>query len=117
MTVIDNYLEKLNPPQRDELTRIRKIIKTIAPDAEEVIDYGIPAFKLKCKYLIGFQAFKDHMSLFPTPGPINALKNKLVGYKISKGTIQFTLKNPIPASIIKDLVLYKIDQLGNEQKQ
>ena len=114
MTLIDNYIDKLNPPQRDELTRIRKIIKTIAPDAEEVIDYGMPAFKVNGKYLIGFHVFKDHMSLFPTAGPINALKSKLIGYKISKGTIQFTLKNPISSSIIKDLVLYRIDQIANE---
>lgn len=114
MSIIDEYINKLNPPQKDELTRIRNIIKTLVPDVEEAIDYGMPAFKYKGKYLIGFHVFKDHMSLFPTAGPINSLKSKLVGYKLSKGTIQFTLKNPISASIIKDLILYRIDQISNE---
>lgn len=111
MSVIDEYLNELQPPQKDELSRIRKIIIATVPEAEEAISYGMPEFKYKGKYLIGFSVFRDHMSLFPTPSPINALKSRLGNYKLSKGTIQFSLGNTIPESLIRNLILYRIDEI------
>jgi uncharacterized protein YdhG (YjbR/CyaY superfamily) len=111
MTVIDEYLEKIEETKRNELERIRRVIKATVPEADEVIDYGMPAFKYKGQYLIGFHVFKNHMSLFPTALPISAMKTKLTGFQISKGSIQFTLANPIPDAIIRNLLLYKIDSI------
>jgi len=107
MSVIDDYLEKIGVPQKSELERIRKIVKQIVPEAEEVISYGMPAFKYKKKYLIGFAVFKDHLSLFPTPGPIGALKDKLSDFKLSKGTIQFTIEKPLTEQLIKEILLIR----------
>jgi len=111
MSVIDEYLNELPPPQKDELSRIRKIIITTVPEVEEAISYGMPEFKYKNKYLIGFSIFRDHMSLFPTPSPINALKSRLGGYKLSKGTIQFNLGYTIPEPLIRNLILYRVDEI------
>lgn len=107
MSVIDDYLVKVNALQRKQLERIQKIVKKIAPDATETIGYGMPVFKYKGKYLIGFCEFKNHMSIFPGSEAIEGLKDKLDGYKLSKGTIQFTLDKPIPESIIKQLLLVR----------
>lgn len=114
MTDIDNYFEKIGNDEAAELERIRKIIKAVTPECEEVIDYGMPAFKYKGKYLMGFCVFKHHMSLFPTPGPINSMRSKLGCFKLSKGSIQFTLDNIIPESIIRKLVLYRIDEIDKD---
>ncbi len=104
MTQVDDYLAKLTPQQRTELQRIRGIVKTTLPDVEEVMSYGMPGFKYKKKYLIGYAAFKNHMSIFPGAAPVEALKNDLKDFQLSKGTIQFTLENTIPERIIKELV-------------
>jgi uncharacterized protein YdhG (YjbR/CyaY superfamily) len=112
MSVIDEYLENVNPSQRLQLERVRTIVKQTVPDAEEVISYGMPAFKYKGKYLIGFAAFKDHMSIFPTAGPVEAAKGKLGAYKLSKGTIQFTVDNPIPEATIKELIAHRVASIS-----
>lgn len=96
MSVVDGYLAKIEAPQKAELERIRKIINTTVPEAEETVSYGMPAYKYKGKYLIGFYVYKKHMSLFPTSKPIESLKSKLGNFKLSKGTIQFTPDNAIP---------------------
>lgn len=96
MSVIDDYLNKLENPQRNELQRIRTIVHDTAPNSEEVISYKMPAFKYKGKYLIGFNVFKDHLSLFPTSEPIELMKDDLKNFKLSRGTIQFSVENPIP---------------------
>ena len=64
------------------------------------------------KYLVGFNAFKDHLSLFPTARPLEIHKDKLQGYKLSKGTIQFTETTNIPESIIKDLLLVRMSDIS-----
>ncbi len=116
MTKIDNYLAEVHPPQRKELERIRKIIKQSVPDTEETISYGMPTLKYKSKNLIHFAVFKDHMSIFPGSHAIEVVKPKLKDYKISKGTVQFTLDNPLKEALLKELIkvrLYDIDNTNN----
>ena len=109
MTVIDEYLDTLPGPQKAELERVRSIIKRAAPAAEEAISYGVPAFRQNNKYLIGFSAFKDHMSVFPGSEAIAMLKDELKKFKLSKGTIQFTLENPLPEPLLKKIVAYCLE--------
>jgi len=114
MTVIDEYFEKISYKERVELERIRHIVKTTVKEAEEIVSYGMPGFNYKGKYLIGFYVFNNHLSLFPTAKPINALKSKLNNYKLSKGTIQFTLDNTVPESLIRKLILYRVEEIDRE---
>lgn len=104
MSVITDYLETVPVAQKAELVKIYEIVKRVVPEAEESISYGMPAFKYKGKPLVYFSAFKNHMSLFPTAGPSEILKDRLVGYKISKGTIQFTVDKPLPEPVIEEIV-------------
>lgn len=116
MSVIDKYLENVSPSQKTELQRIREIVEYTVPEAEKVISYGMPVFKYKKKYLLGFSAFKNHMSIFPGAHPVEANLKDLNNYKISKGTIQFTIDNPIPESIIKKLITVRLKDINNSAK-
>lgn len=109
MSVIDDYLKGVSEPQRQQLERIRETVKKLVPDAKEVISYGMPVFKYKGKYLIGFAAFKNHMSVFPGAAPIRELKDKLTSFNISKGTIQFTLENPLVEPLIEEIILLSLE--------
>ena len=111
MSVVDEYLKDVAEPQRSELERIRKIIKTAAPDAEDVITYGLPGFKYKGKYLMAFASFKDHLSIFPGSHAIEELKDELDGYKISRGTVQFTLDKPLPEALITKIVTIRLNDI------
>jgi uncharacterized protein YdhG (YjbR/CyaY superfamily) len=117
MSVIDDYLENLDPEQKAGLERIRVIAKEIVPDVEEVISYRMPVLKYKGAYLIGFAAFKDHLSLFPGAEPIEDLKRKLTGFKLSKGTIQFTPDNPIPEALVKEIIAVCLDRITKTKKK
>lgn len=113
MSVVDDYLIKVDAPQRAALERVRAIVKQAVPEAEEVISYGMPGFKYKKKYLFGYAEFKDHLSLFPTATPVEALKEKLGGFELSKGTVQFTVEHPVPEDIIKELVSVRVNAITN----
>jgi uncharacterized protein YdhG (YjbR/CyaY superfamily) len=113
---IDEYLARVPQPARSTLSRIRAVIRSLAPpEATEAISYGIPAFKYK-GMLVWFAAFSKHCSLFPGSSVIEAFKDELKGFSISKGTIQFPTDKPLPAALVKKLVKARIAQ-NERQKQ
>ena len=111
MTVIDDLLSGTDAPQKAKLERIRQMVHQLCPDCEEVKTYGMPGFKYKDKYLLSFAAFKDHMSLFPGAEPVDVLKEQLKPYQLSKGTIQFTLDQPLPDDLLKQIILLCIKRI------
>ena len=113
MTAIDTYMDNLDAPQRAELERVRKIAKLIAPEAQEVISYGMPVLQVHGKYLVGFAAFKDHMSIFPGAEAVEKLTPKLGDHKLSRGTIQFTLDKPLSEAIIKEAINIRLRGIAN----
>lgn len=105
---IEAYLDQLPEAQRALLECIRDVVWTEAPDAEEVIAYRIPTFKLSGN-LVHYAAFKNHMSFFPGSTAHNdAVKDELKGYKIAKGTIQFTLGKPLPDDLVRKIIRLRI---------
>lgn len=113
MNEVNEYLHALSAPQRAELERVRQAIRSAAPKADEVMTYGMPGFKYKGKYLISYAGFKNHMSIFPGSEATEALKLKLSDYKLSKGTIQFTADNPLPESVIQEIVKLGIARINS----
>ncbi|MGH9933004.1 MAG: iron chaperone, partial [Pyrinomonadaceae bacterium] len=61
---IDDYLSRVPEEARATLQKLRQTIRAAAPQAVEVISYGMPMFKHD-GMVAGFAAFKDHCSLFP----------------------------------------------------
>ena len=107
---IEEYLADFPEDVWKILHTIRQIIRNSAPDAEEVINYGIPTFKLNGN-LVHFAAFKKHIGFYPNPSAVKAFENELSAYEISKGSIKFPLDQPIPFDLIERIVLYRVDEV------
>jgi uncharacterized protein YdhG (YjbR/CyaY superfamily) len=115
MSVIDDYLKNVPPIQKATLEHIRTLVKQLAPTAEEVISYGMPGFKLNHRYMLGFAAFKDHLSLFPTSQPMSLLSQDVHDkFVTSKGTLQFTPEDPLPDSVIKQIIQERIKDISKK---
>jgi uncharacterized protein YdhG (YjbR/CyaY superfamily) len=105
---IDSYLALVPGDYRAALQNLREIIKGIVPEAEEVITYQIPAFKLHGA-LVGFAAFKNHCSFFIMHGSLlEMFKDELNDFKIAQSTVQFTPDKPIPTPLIEKMVRAKL---------
>jgi uncharacterized protein YdhG (YjbR/CyaY superfamily) len=112
---VEAYLAKVPEPARGTLETVRAVIRSVAPaSATECLSYGMPAFRYKGA-LVGYAAFKEHCSFFPMSGAlVEAMKEDLAGYSLSKGTIRFGVDKPLPAGLIKKLVKARVAQ--NELK-
>ena len=62
--------------------------------------------------MLGFSAAKRHLSLFPfSPAAIEAVKDRLAGFDVAKGTIRFSPENPVPDDVLADLVRARLREL------
>ncbi|MCL5807719.1 MAG: DUF1801 domain-containing protein [Deltaproteobacteria bacterium] len=104
---VDEYIAAFPEPVQQILEKIRETIKELAPAAIEKIAYGIPTFWLN-ENLVHFAAFKSHIGFYPTPSGIEAFKDELSTFKTSKGAVQFPIDKPIPLSLIKKIVKYRV---------
>ena len=110
---IDEYLAPLSDDQRAALEKIRKTIWAAAPQAEECISYGLAAFRLNGKPLVGFGASAKHCAFYPMNGStVAAFKKELKNYDTSKGTIRFPASKPLPAALVRKLVKARVAELG-----
>jgi uncharacterized protein YdhG (YjbR/CyaY superfamily) len=112
---VDEYIERIaDDKTRALMEKVRKAIISSAPKATEVISYGMPGYKLD-GMLVYFAAFTNHYSLFPaSKKAIDDHKKELGGFKTSKGTIQFTLENPLPIALIKKIVKARVKENGEK---
>lgn len=111
---VDEYLAAIPEAERKELERIRTLVKTFVPEATESISYKMPAFKYKGRPLLYYAAFKNHLSLFPTNGPTEALTELLADYETSKGTIKFTLQRTLSDDITKEILIWRMDEINQK---
>ena len=83
---IDNYIAGFPKDVQEILKKLRATIRKEAPDAAEIINYGIPTFTLKGN-LVHFAAFKNHIGFYPTPAGIEKFKKELSTYEMAKGSV------------------------------
>jgi len=107
---VADYLKAVPPAPRALLKKLRQTIKAAAPRATELISYGIPGYKHH-GMLVYFAAFKNHCSLFGVSAALMKTHQKaLAPYKMSKGTIQFTVDKPLPTALVRTLVKARVKE-------
>ena len=112
---VDEYFNSLEPFQQNKLDELRTIIKEVVPQAEEVISYNIPAFKMH-SVLVYYAAYTNHIGFYPTSAPIKFFEKELSDYKVSKGAIQFSIDKKIPKMLVKNIVKFRLTESIEKQK-
>ena len=107
---IDSYISIQPEKVQGSLEKLRQTIKSVAPDAEEVISYGMPAFKWN-GMLVGFAAARKHFGFYPWNGStVEKFKEDLKAYGTSSGAIRLPIDQPIPVTLIKKIVKYRMKE-------
>lgn len=115
MTVIDDYLQKVESPKREALERICALAKKFVPDATETISYAMPTLQYQGKPFLGFDAHKNHIGLYPYSNEVIArLKDELHSYSTSKGAIRVPLDKPIPEKLLKQIIDCRLELIKAE---
>ncbi|HOJ48432.1 MAG TPA: DUF1801 domain-containing protein [Bacillota bacterium] len=115
MNEVEQYIQNFPPEVRERLTAIREIILESAPQATERICMRMPTYDLNGKWLVHFAGFKNHIGFYPQPEGIEAFKEKLAGYKTSKGAVQFPHSKPLPTDLIREIVRFRVEQQAKKK--
>ena len=111
---VDEYLRRIEEPKRSTLEALRRTILEIVPDAEQVISYRVPAFRIGGETVAGFAAFRDHLSYLPFSGSVlSDLADDLEGYTMTKSALHFPVDRPLPKTLVKKLIAVR---LGNDPR-
>jgi uncharacterized protein YdhG (YjbR/CyaY superfamily) len=110
-TTIDEYLAKLPEDEKNELHRIRNIIQLTVPGIKERIAYTICVFSVK-KDLVGLASQRKFLSFYTmSPQLVKKMKEELEEYDVSGATIHFSVKEPLPSSLIKKILKSKLEEI------
>ncbi|MDQ6695434.1 MAG: DUF1801 domain-containing protein [Chloroflexota bacterium] len=110
---VDDYIAAFPQEKRWLLEEVRATIKAAAPEAQEIISYGMPAFAQNGN-LVYFAALKNHIGLYPTGSGIAAFKNELSAYESTKGSVKFPIGEPLPLELISKIVRFKVSENLNK---
>lgn len=114
---VDAYLQGLEEPKRSTLETLRDTILEVVPQAEQVISYGVPAFRVEGRTVAGIAAFKNHLSYVPFSGSVLAqLDDELQGYTMTKSSLHFPIDRPLPKALVKKLIAVRLADAGRRSR-
>ena len=119
-TPIDDYLRSVPEDRRSALEDLRAKIRSVVPDAEECVSYGMPAFRLRGGVVAGFQATKKGCSYYPFSGSTLATVARFVGaYDQTKSALHFPPGEPLPLTLVRRLIKARMSEIeeGSQLKR
>lgn len=108
---VDEYLRGLDEPKRSTLQALRETILEVVPEAEEVISYRVPAFRVRGKTVAGFAAFKNHLAYLPFSGSTLGQLAGLEDYTTTKSSLHFPVERPLPKGLVEKLIKVRLGEL------
>jgi uncharacterized protein YdhG (YjbR/CyaY superfamily) len=105
---MDGYIKAFPKDVQKMLAEVRQTIRETAPEAVEVISYGIPAFKLHGKGLVSFAGWKHHIAVYPLPAGDAAFRKAISPFKAAKASVHFPIGQPIPHDLVRQIAEFLI---------
>ena len=111
MSAVPAYIASVPTESRPALRKLRQEIRGTIPEAEEVISYGVPAYKCEGRLVLGFGAARDHCSIYVmSPAVMRRYAGRLKRFEVSKGAIRFSPDKPFPATLLRALIKARLSE-------
>jgi uncharacterized protein YdhG (YjbR/CyaY superfamily) len=112
VSAVDDYFGGLDTSTQAAFEHVRSLVLDMVPEAEQGTSYGMATLKYQQKPLLTFLATKHHLSIFPfSSRVVDAVRDQLAAFELSKGTIRFTADMPLPDEVVRQIVRYRIDEI------
>jgi uncharacterized protein YdhG (YjbR/CyaY superfamily) len=101
---VEEYCQQVPAAAKPRFNELRQLVKDTLPKANEVLSYGIIGYKIDEKRpRVFISGWKDHLGVYPVPKDPQ-LKQQLAPYQKSKGTLWFSIDEPLPKALITQVV-------------
>jgi uncharacterized protein YdhG (YjbR/CyaY superfamily) len=112
---VSDYIASQARASQPALKQVRAVIRKALPQADEVISYSIPTYKLHGRAVLYFAGWKHHYSLYPAGAHlIAAFKVELAPFEIRKSTIRFPISEPVPVKLIGRIARFREKEMERQ---
>jgi uncharacterized protein YdhG (YjbR/CyaY superfamily) len=112
-TSVEEYIATFPEGTQKVLRQLRGTIRKALPEAEEVISYKMPAYRLGDRPVVWFAGWKTTYSIYPLTGRLfKELKGELTPFKVNKATLRFPLSQPVPVKLIARIAKLRAKEDG-----
>ncbi len=103
----DDYIAAAPERLRPMLTALRAQLSEAVPDADPVMMYGMPGFRIAGAVVAGYAAFSKQCGLYVDAGAIAAHADQIAALKLkaTKTGVTFSPTRPIPAELVASLAV------------
>ena len=108
MTIAE-YISNQDESIQPRLLAIYDAIRSVLPEAEERISWGMPTF-CKGRNIIHFAPAKNHIGIYPGSETVEAFADRLKAYKTSKGAVQLPNNKELPLGLIAEIALWSYEK-------
>jgi uncharacterized protein YdhG (YjbR/CyaY superfamily) len=113
-STVDEYVASIPEPGRSTLQALRRVVRTAAPDAEEIVSYGVCGYR-QHGMLVYIGAAKKHVALYAVGSNLmEQYADELRPYLSGDSTIRFALNQSPPEDLVTKLVKARVAE--NEAK-
>ncbi len=99
---VEEYFAYQEEYKLPHLQKMKEVLQSIAPKAEQCLRYGVPALKEGDAYIC-YATHKKHIGLYADIDLMKMFSNELSEYKIINGTIHFPYDEKLPTGLIKKI--------------
>lgn len=115
-TTVRYFYDQAPKTHRATMLAMRERILEVIPKAEEVVSYGMPAFKVNGTVVAGIMAAKSHVGFYPFSGSVLELFPKeLAKYRTTKSAIHVPIGEPLSKALLARLIKARISQCPVKQ--
>jgi uncharacterized protein YdhG (YjbR/CyaY superfamily) len=107
---IAEYIRAAPREGQPHLRRLYAILKSVAPEAEETIKWGIPFF-VEPRFVFAFSAHKAHLNFAPTAAGLEPFRKELEKHKTIKGALQIPYNTPLPEKLVRKIAANRVRQM------
>lgn len=113
---VSEYIRQAPLKGRKYLKEMRKCIRAEAREATEDIKWGMPSVSF-ARILVIYGAFKNHIGFYPTTSAMKKFSKELTKYKRARGSVQFPYDKPLPISLIRKIVKFRVKESLTQDKK
>ncbi|GEK20541.1 iron chaperone [Cellulomonas xylanilytica] len=101
----DAYIAAAPEAFQPTLARLRAILGRALPEADEMVAYNMPGFRIGDSVVASYAAFSKQCGLYVLPSAITEHADEIAaaGLKTTKTGITFSLRRPIPDDLVERL--------------
>jgi uncharacterized protein YdhG (YjbR/CyaY superfamily) len=103
---------RFDSPQRKALLGTWESTLNTLTGAEQCIAWGMPTLRIDGDLVLSMDGFTSHNSIFPGPGVIERLGDKLSGLTVTKGTIHFDRDAAMKPAVLNAIIAARIDEMN-----